>query len=510
MSDAVSQESRPADVRLVPAALTGWLVTAVGILAPAGPAPAVLCILVSGVAVLARRRLPGPVVAAVLAAGVVGAGFGGSIMLRTTMIRDHPLTQRAGDTVEVTVTPSENPRPLGNGRLLFRANLNRVGRDESGGMVVVFASGTSFGGVSAGRPMRFRARVARPRRHDLTVAALTAVGDPVFGAASPVQHRAAAVRGRFADVAREALPAGQAAMLPALVLGDTTAVSPQTTAQFRAAGLTHLTAVSGANVTIVCGTALLTAALIGPRAAVLLATVALAAFVVVVQPTPSVLRAAAMGALTLLAVLTARQRQAIPALAGTVLAVLTVAPQLAVDAGFALSVSATAALVVIAPVWSARLVGRGWPKPLADAVSVSAAAQLVTSPLIAGISGNLSLVAVAANLAAAPLIAPITVLGTAAAALSTWWPAGAALLIRFCGPAVWWLLGVARWAAGTPGATVPVPAGVAGIVVVGLAGVAVTLLWRTRWRRSMLAAAALCVTAWVITDMSAARGTIVG
>ncbi len=510
MSDPAPHESRPADVRLVPAALTGWLVTALGILAPVGPALAVLCTLASGVVLLARRRLPGPVVAAVLAAGVVGAGFGGSIMLRNNMIRDHPLTQRIGDAVPVTLTPSENPRPLGNGRLMFRANLNRLDQHESGGMVVVFASGTSFAGMSAGRPMRFRARVARPRRRDLTVAALTALGEPVFGTASPVQHGAAVVRARFADVARQALPAGQAAVLPALVLGDTTAVGPQTTAQFRAAGLTHLMAVSGTNVTIVCGTALLAAALIGPRAAVLLAAVALMAFVIVVQPTASVLRAAVMGALALLAVLTARRRQAIPALAGTVLAALTVAPQLAVDAGFALSVSATAALVVIAPVWSARLVGRGWPKPLADAVSVSVAAQLVTAPLIAGISGNLSLVAVGANLAAAPLIAPITVLGTAAAALSTWWPAGAALLIRFCGPAVWWLLGVARGAADAPGATVPVPAGMAGIAAVGLAGLAVTLLWRTRWRGAMLAAAALCAAAWVITDMSAARGTIVG
>ena len=510
MSDPDPRESRPADVRLVPAALTGWLVTALGILAPAGPTPMILCTLATGVAALARRRLPRPLVATVLAAGVVGGGFGGSIMLRNNMIRDHPLAHRVGDAVEVTVTPSENPRPLGNGRLLVRANLNRLGPQESGGMVVVFASGASFAGVTAGRPMRFRARVTRPRRHDLTVAALTAVGDPVFGAAAPVQRGAAVVRARFAEAARAVLPAGQAAMLPALVLGDTTALGPQTTAQFRAAGLTHLMAVSGTNVTIVCGTALLTAALIGPRAAVLLAAVALAAFVVVVQPTASVLRAAVMGALTLLAVLTARRRQAIPALAGTVLAALMMAPQLAVDAGFALSVSATAALVVIAPAWSARLVGRGWPKPLADAVSISAAAQLVTAPLIAGISGNLSLVAVAANLAAAPLIAPITVLGTAAAALSTWWPAGAALLIRFCGPAVWWLLGVARWAAGIPGATVPVPAGPAGIAVVGLAGVAVTVLWHTRWRRAVFAVAALCVTAWVITDVSAARGTIVG
>ena len=233
-------------------------------------------------------------------------------------------------------------------------------------------------------------------------------------------------------------------MLPALVLGDTSTLSTQTTAEFRASGLTHLTAVSGANVTIVCGAVLLTAGLVGPRVAVVLAAFALLAFVVVVQPSASVLRAAVMGGITLLAVASHRRRQAIPALSASVLALMIASPELAVDVGFALSVSATAALVVIAPVWSRRLVARGWRKPLADAVSVAVAAQLVTAPLVAGISGTFSVVSVAANLAVAAVIPPITVVGTTAAALCPLWPAGAELLIRFTGPELWWLLGVAR------------------------------------------------------------------
>ena len=81
-------------------------------------------------------------------------------------------------------------------------------------------------------------------------------------------------------------------------------------------------------------------------AAVALAALVMVAFVVVVQPTASVLRAAVMGAITVLAVVSARRRQAIPALAATVIALLALAPQLAVDIGFALSVSATAALML--------------------------------------------------------------------------------------------------------------------------------------------------------------------
>jgi competence protein ComEC len=325
-----------------------------------------------------------------------------------------------------------------------------------------------------------------------------------MGRAGAVQRAAHAVRGHFAAAAREALPGEQAAMLPALVLGDTSAVTSETGQDFRAAGMTHLMAVSGANVTIVCGAVLFSARLIGPRPAVALAGAALVAFVIVVQPTASVLRAAVMGAIALAGILSSRRRQAMPALSASVLVLLVGAPHLAVDVGFALSVLATAALVVVAPAWSQRLAERGCPKSLADALAVACAAQLVTAPLVAAISGRFSLVAVAANLAAAAVIPPITVLGSAAAVLCVAWPGAAQLLIRFTGPEVWWVLRVAHWAAGVPAATVPVPAGLPGAVLVGGATVLVVVLWRWRWVRVPLRfgalAGVLCLLAWSFSE----------
>jgi competence protein ComEC len=527
-ADSVRLTSGSLDLRLVPAALTSWAVTAVGILWDTGAAVAGVCVVVAMAAALIRGRMTAhrAVSTGLIAVSVVGVGFGLAVMMRANGVRDHPVTQLFGTAAEVTVTPSESPRSLGPGRVLFRAGLVSVEGHETNGRVTVFASALGFGQVHAGQPIRFRARLSRPTRRDLSVALLTATGEPVTGQASAVQRFAAAVRGRFAAAARDVLPTDQAAMLPALVLGDTSAVTGAVTAEFRAAGLTHLTAVSGANVTIVCGAVLTAAYLVGPRAAVGLAALALVAFVIVVQPTASVLRAAVMGAVALLAILSARRRQAIPALSATVLVLMVVAPQLAVDVGFALSVSATAALVVIAPVWSGRLVARGWPKPLADAVCIAAAAQLVTAPLVAGISGTFSLVAVVANLAVAMLVAPITVLGTTAAVLCLVWPGGAHLLIRFTGPELWWLCTVAHRAAGIPNATVPVPAGGVGVVVVALAGVTTVVLWRHWWFRRTLAGASVCLLAWSISDvlnghsggavtghgaaMSAVRGTIVG
>ncbi|HZC54042.1 MAG TPA: ComEC/Rec2 family competence protein, partial [Mycobacterium sp.] len=199
----------------------------------------------------------------------------------------------------------------------------------------------------------------------------------------------------------------------------------------------------------------------------------------------------------------------IPALSAAVLILLTVAPHLAVDVGFALSVLATAALVVIAPVWSRRLTDRGCPKLLADALAVACAAHAVTAPLVAGISGRLSLLAVVANLAVAAAIAPITVLGSAAAVVCMWWPAGAELLIRFAGPELWWVLSVARWVADVPVATVPVPSGTPGVLMVGGATVVVLLLTQLmwRWRRFRVAvglvgaALAMWVPAWSLSGL---------
>lgn len=472
------------DLRLVPAALTSWVVTAAGVLW--GYPGVLIAIAISAAATAgtgwwgndrrgaADRRAVAAGVAAVL---LVGVGFAVAVVLRVNGVRQHAVTGYLGEVTSVVVAPTESPRILEGGRSMFRGSLLKLDGVQSSGRVMVFASAADYAELTAGQPAAFRARVSMPKRRDLTVAVLAAKGEPTLGDAALIHRAAHRIRDRFAQSSRLMLPADQAAMVPALVLGDTSTVSGKTVNDFRTSGLAHLTAVSGANVTIVCGAVLLSSAVIGSRAAVGLAAVTLLGFVVLVQPSPSVLRAAVMGAITLLALLSHRRRQAIPALSATVIILMVGAPELAVDVGFALSVSATAALVLIAPAWSRRLTARGWSRPLADAVSVALAAQLVTAPLVAGISGSVSLVAVTANLIVAPVIPPITVLGTLAAALCQLWPAGAGLLIRFTGPEVWWLLTVARWAAGVPAASVPVPSGVGGVVTVAVAALGMAAAW---------------------------------
>ena len=419
------------DLRLVPAALTSWAVTAAGIL---WSISGVVGVLSAAVAVRLARR--GGVVAdrgyasrcaddggGCRRIALIGLGFAVAVQLRVDQVRHHPIVDRYGAVVAVVVTPSETPRSLRR----RQADVPRIATDSrqrrDAGRVVVFASDVGFAELTAGRPAAFKARIARPSRRDLTVAVLSATGRPTLGEAAPIQRAGQRVASTSPTAARAALPPDQAAMLPALVLGDTSTLAAETTAQFRASGLTHLTAVSGANVTIVCGAVLLTAALVGPRVAVALAAVALLAFVIVVQPSASVLRAAVMGAITLLAVVSHRRRQAIPVLSASVVALMIGARTRRRYRFRAVGVGDRRAgrhRPAGRNAWSARLA-----QTVADAVSVAVAAQLVTAPLVAAISGTFSVVAVAANLSAAAVIPPITVIGTAAAALTVLWPAAA-------------------------------------------------------------------------------------
>jgi competence protein ComEC len=226
------------------------------------------------------------------------------------------------------------------------------------------------------------------------------------------------------------------------------------------------------------------------------AGLALAGFVVLAGPGPSVVRAAAMGAVTLVALAAGRARAAVPALAAAACVLLLADPGLARDAGFALSVAATAAIVLLAPGWSRRLRERSWPAVLADAVAVSAAAGLATAPIVAGLSGTVSLVSLPANLLAAPAVAPATVLGLLATVVGPVAPRLTDGLVWLAGWPVRWLVAVAERAAAVPDATGGWPAGIPGAVLLAVLLVTGSLaLWRIPRLRPLALAAVVGVVA---------------
>ena len=230
------------------------------------------------------------------------------------------------------------------------------------------------------------------------------------------------------------------ALIPGMVIGDTSKQSVEFKNQMRRSGLTHLVAVSGANFAIVSAFVLWGMQFVFRKVNYrLIATaIALAAFIALVRPSPSVLRAAAMAAVLLVAFGTRQGRDPLPALGFAIAAVVILDPFQARDAGFALSVLATAGLLLLAP--------KIKPKFLAPPI----AAMAFCAPVIVALSGYISPMSIIANVLAAPAVAPITIVGFIAALISPFAPWLSHLLILCVKPLAIWIVWVAKWSAGFP------------------------------------------------------------
>ncbi|WP_432507381.1 ComEC/Rec2 family competence protein [Kineococcus arenarius] len=399
-------------------------------------------------------------------------------------------------------------RPGPPQRVVVDVRLTRVDvrgrRLDVAAPAAVFADADGWAGA-VGTTVSLTARLAPAEPGERAAVLLHARG-PVqqVGRAGPV-HRAAERLRAGLRRACAALPADARGLLPGLVVGDTSALPADLEADMRAVGLSHLTAVSGANTTLVVGAlvALASRAGLGRRLRLLAAGAGLAGFVVLAHPEPSVLRAAVMGAVGLVGLLAGRPSGGVPVLSGAVLVLLVADPWLAREVGFALSVLATAGLLLLAAPWARLLQGVGVPRAPALALAVPAAAQAVCGPVVVLLTPEVNPLSLPVNVLAAPAVAPATVLGLAATVLSVLWPAGAAVLVLPAGLAVGWIALLARRAADVPVA-LPVPAGAAGAVVVvvltALVLLAAAVLLRRRASgggraRSLAAAVALALCA---------------
>ena len=503
------------DLRLVPVAATVWCTCLVSPNLPAlqlGICAAAATVLAIGVIRLARRW-PGAaarVLLGILAALAVTSGMAAlrGAVREASPLRAFASADRAADVVLHLDAPPHRlagpgaPRFIADARVTLLVEGERAHRFDA--PVLLFAAGEEWARLVPGEAVRVRVRVSLPRPGDDVVAVVAARGPPtVVGQASGAQRVAASFRAGLAASSARVLEPRPAGLLPGLVVGDTGAMDAVLAGDFKQAGLTHLTAVSGANVAVVVTGVLwpLRRRAVDRRAQAVLAGLALAGFVVLAGPSPSVVRAAAMGAVTLVALAAGRSRAAVPALAASVCGLLLHDPGLSRDAGFALSVLATGAIVLLAPGWSRRLRDRSWPAVLADAVAVSAAAGLVTAPLIAGLSGTISLVSLPANLLAAPAVGPATVLGLLATVLGAIAPSAADVCVWLAGWPTRWLLLVAERAAAVPDATSGWPAGTTGAVLLALLllVMGVALWWVPRLRPLALAAVVgIVVLGWPV------------
>ena len=509
------------DLRLVPAAAGAWAGAGTAVGAPAHVSLVTALVLVALAVVLLRRggrrdaglgdagptapvapaapgapappgapaRTPAPVrvgalalVAVATAAAVTSAG------LRTAEVSGGllpDLVQRRA-VAEVVVRVADDPSPV-------RAPAGEVGAQDAGAAEgrtedagaperwVVRAAALQVLGRGAVADARGRlllvggpavAALGRDERVEVVgrleptepgddVLAVLRVQGPVRARAEPDGWRGAAAHLRAG--LREAvapLPPDARGLLPGLVVGDTSALPQDLEEAMRAAGLAHLTAVSGGNTAVLVGTVLGAAALLGARRGLraALAAAALAAFVAVAGPEPSVLRAGVMAAAALVGLLAARPGRGVPPLAAAVVVLVVLDPWASRSVGFALSVLGTGALLVLARPWGTAL-ERLLPPRAAVVVAVPLAAQAVCAPVLLLLDPRVSVVAVPANLLAAPAVAPATVLGVAALAAAPAAPWLAQLLAVPAGWAAGWIALVSRTAATLPGATAPWPRG---------------------------------------------------
>ncbi len=492
----------PPDLRLLSVAVGAWL----GVLMASVFVASVAWILAACVLVAAglfRRRTALAVGLVMLAAGLAVAGIGRHSRA------SGPLAElaRRGGVAQVELSLSSDPQPLplqphSPPGVVLQAQLRLL---HTGGRrwlmrqpVLILAPLASWGGLLPSTRVAASADVQLPSGSDIAAVLVIRRSPVLIRGPSPLQRWAGHIRSGLRR-ASSGLPTAERGLLPGLVVGDTSRMRTQDIADFRASGLTHLTAVSGANVAIVVATVcwLLRWTPLGIRMRAISSALALLGFVVLARPTPSVVRAAAMGLLALAAIGLGRPRSLLPALLATVTGFALFAPTLAVRPGFALSVLATLALLVLAPGWTDQL--RHWlPRRisfLAQGLAAPLAAQVACAPIIASISGALSVSAVPANLLALPAVPLATVLGLLAALLSLVSPGLAAAVGAVAGVPCWWLVHVAHACAHLPIAGLTVPSGAAGLVCVGVITVATVMAVRRSGGRRIVALTLVILTA---------------
>lgn len=401
-----------------------------------------------------RRRVPWPWVLVAVVLGVIA-------LLRVEGTNHNAVADLAQRRALVTAVGRVASDPvLRPGRfadvLVYRVTVSRL---ESPTSIRIRAPTVVLADADSARPawgstVRLRGRLSPADGAD-TAALVSPVGSPAEIGPPSTPHRwAGTVRRAIREAAGGPSPGD--VLVPALVDGDDAALPEEVVTDFRTAGLTHLTAVSGANLTILLAFLLPCARWCGVRAhgLLLVGMLGIVGFVLVARPEPSVMRAAAMGVAALVGLGWGGRVAGGRALGAAALGLLMLDPSLAVTWGFALSVAATTGIIFFAPsirdALSAHL-----PRWLAEAVAVPLAAQIACTPLVAVLSAEVSLVAVVANLVAAPLVGPVTVLGLAGGLLG--------LVSEPLGAVPGWVAGVcahgivldARLAAGLPGAAVP-------------------------------------------------------
>ena len=302
----------------------------------------------------------------------------------------------------------------------------------------------------------------------------------ILHGAGSVGRVTGAIRSDFRAVAMR-VGGASGALIPGLVLGDTSLETHSFANDMLLAGLTHLTAVSGENFAIIAAFMLWLMQWIIPnlRVRLVISALVLVGFIFLVRPSPSVLRASVMVSVLLIARARGVRSSAMAALGLAISLLILIDPFEATDPGFALSVAATAGILLLfepVTLWLQRFVRY---RRLAELLAISISANLICTPLTIAISGQFSIMSLPSNFLVEPVVAPITIIGFLAALIAPFASSLSFLLTLTQKPAA----GAIVWVA-TNFAKVPVihldkgfKGGAVGLLVLTCGWI--TLRWRT-------------------------------
>ncbi len=510
--------SRRLDLRLLPAAGAAWVCAAAGVHGTWRTTAVVVAFMVLGLiactALLLLRRRSGraPAARAWLIHLVLILTVSVAVLASAAMTQRHHdvsgwAAAVAGETpFEVTLRVTGDAQVLdrpgfsGEDRVLARAHVLTADLPGGAGTVEPEADAAFLGSVPEGVPpssfltaghsyrVTVKAQPSDPgqRSTALLFPAGAAAAEPLapdgVAAVTDVFNALRATTARAA-----AHTAGDApGLLPGLILGDRSHQAADLDEAMRDAGLSHLTAVSGANCALILASLWASARVLRlPRWTMLpLGLTGLGLFVLLVHPEPSVIRAGVMGSIGALSLFAGRGRTALSLLCVSVLLLLIYDPWFSTAPAFQLSVAATLG-IILAGTPAKEWLEQRMPGILAGPLALAFSAQLFVTPVLLPLSSAISTYAIPANLLAAPLVPFITVPGTAAALLSTTLPWLSAAILWCSGFAAAGIGAVGRFTASLPQATAPWPEGPWGaVLVVVYSAAAIVLVHLLVTRRS--------------------------
>ena len=410
----------------------------------------------------------------------------------------------SGQPVTLIGTVSQQPRVSATSRstlVITALDVEQVDTRASALSATVLGD-TQWLSLPMGTRVRVRTRL-RPTEAGRAEAAiipkragLTVLGPPsgILGAVTSVRAglaQAVGAPGIGAPVAAGAgeetglWPPGARSLVPGVALGDDHALPAPLREDMRTVSMTHLTAVSGQHVAIILGLGLEALGVLPRRWRALLGAVMLTLLVILVRPSGSVLRAATMGAVMLLGVVAGRRAASVPALCAGAIVLLLIDPWQSRDYGFALSVAATAGIVIGSKPVAAHL-SRRLPSWLAAAVALPLVAQAACGPILILLQPSVGAWSVPANLLSEPAAVIATISGLLAALIAPAWPAAAAVTAWPALAACSWMVLVAGFFAHLPGAALPWPGGLTGALALGACEIGVLLAAAPRARRALL------------------------